>query len=109
MIDNIVDNKEDNILIKKYEKMYYNDLNTLNNIFKDYKEENKPEYIKDMVEIYLTKIKPVAENIRNLKYKYTGINYNEDDDTYTLIEEPYTISQIEYGDSQENKIISFVR
>ena len=32
-----------------------------------------------------------SRNILKLEYD----NYNEDDDTYTLIEEPYTISQIE--------------
>jgi hypothetical protein len=77
-------------------------------IFKDYKDENKPEYIKDMVELYITKIKPVAENIRNLKYIYTGIDYNEKDDTYSLIEKPYTINDMELGVNQRNTIISFV-
>lgn len=108
-ITNIVNNKEDQFLLKKYENMYYNDINTLNNIYKEFEEENKPEYIKDMVELYITKIKPVTDNIRNLKYKYTGIDYNEDDDTYTLIEEPYMISDIEYSDGPKNTIISFVK
>jgi hypothetical protein len=108
IINNIVNNKEDQLLLKKYEKTLYNDIHTLNMIFKDYKDENKPEYIKDMVELYITKIKPVAENIRNLKYIYTGIDYNEKDDTYSLIEKPYTINDMELGVNQRNTIISFV-
>jgi hypothetical protein len=109
IINNIANNKEDQILMKKYEKMYYNNINILNNIYKDYKTDNKPEYIKNMVELYIEKIKPLAENIRKLKYLYTGIDDNEEDDTYKLIEKPYTINQMEFITGQKNTIISFVQ
>jgi len=95
----LTNNKENQKTIKILNEALYNDLNTLKKIYSDYLKDNKIELIKDMVEVYLTKIKPEAEEIRNLTYMYTGIE-NDDDGMYRLIEEPYTIDKMEISDEK---------
>ena len=60
----------------------------------------KPVYLKNMVELYVTKIKPQVTTIRELKYMYTSVEYNEDDDVYRLIELPFTRDKMELFDKK---------
>ena len=103
-INDFSNNKENQNLIKQLEKQLYMDINTLKQIYVDYLKDKKVELIKDMVELYLTKIKIQAEEIRKLTYMYTGIE--NDDGIYKLIEEPYTIDKMEIPD-EKSVIVSY--
>ena len=97
-ITNITHNKENEKLVKHIETMQHTDIHDLKQLYKTYVTDKNSEIIKDMVELYLTKIKPQSEEIRKLKYMYTGIE--NDDDIYTLVEEPYTIAAMEIPDEK---------
>ena len=64
-------------------------------LMKDFNTEQKEELINDAVELYKSKILPTADRIRNLKYAYNAVEYDEDKNTYHLIQNPYTIVQLE--------------
>ena len=68
---------------------------------------NKPEYIRDMTELFINKIHPNAERIRNLQYNYNSIE--ERDEEYHLIQKPYTFEQIEINYGDVPKIIKKIR
>ena len=103
-INDIKNNKEKEKTLNTIEETFEDDKYNLKNIYKEYLTEKKPEMIKDMVELYLTKLKPEAEEIRKLKYMYTGIE--KDEDIYTLIEEPYTLDKMEMSD-EKSVIVSY--
>jgi hypothetical protein len=96
-INNITNNKETQDTILLLTKVLYDDQSTLKQM---YKKDKKGEVFKDMVELYCTKIKPQTKLIRELNYVYTGIDYNEDDDTYKLIELPFTRDKMEMFDKK---------
>jgi len=95
-IDNITNNKEKQESILLLQKVLYNDIATLKQIYKD----KKAGAYKDMAELYCTKIKPQTKLIRELTYSYTGIDYDEDDDIFKLIELTFTKDKMEMFDKK---------
>lgn len=61
----------------------------------DYEKTNDIGFIKDSLDLYLSDIEPISKKIRELKYDQSTIE--KVDDVYHLIQEPYTISSLEYG------------
>ena len=71
--------------------------------------EKEPIYLKEATELYLNNIVKTATDIRKLKYIVNQVYKDEDNDTYHLIQEPYTQSQLQIlVPNTENKIISYV-
>ena len=58
-----------------------------------YDNEKKPEIARDMVELYISEIRPLVEDIRKLKYKYSGIETDKELH-YHLIQLPYTLPEL---------------
>ena len=89
------------------------EIDELKQIYNEYKLDEKPAFIRSIVEKYLTKILPLTEQIRKIKYGYYEIEKgdevieafktegddvaNEDDGkaVYTLVANPYRFEQIE--------------
>jgi len=72
-------------------------------IIKEYKEQNA---INDAVELYISSIQPTAERLRNIKYVYNTVEYNPDTEIHTLIQEPYTLSQLETHVGVETVVVA---
>jgi hypothetical protein len=116
-INNIINNKETLLTIQKLEKSLHENIYEIKKIYKDYLIDNKSKMINDMVEIYISKIKPITEELRNLKYMNTRVEHSEiikyiydlkvtDENIYRLVEEPYTIDKMEILDGK-NMIVSY--
>ena len=60
-----------------------------------YMKEEKSGFMKDALDIYLSEIQPITEKIHKLKYKYSAVE--KEGETNKLIEDPYTISSLEFG------------
>ena len=71
-----------------------------------FNEENNKQYINDAVNIYLTNLKPIFKNIMELKYKESIVYYNENDNTYNLIQQKYTQQSLEFT-YFDNKVLHF--
>lgn len=82
----------------------YEHKETLKKLNELYIKENTEEIIKEMVELYKNKILPNAERNRNLTYNYNNVDDNEDG-TYSLIQNPYTLFQLEMNNGNQEKII----
>jgi len=116
-INDIINNKETLQTIKQLEKTLYENIYEIKNIYKEYLVDNTSEMINDMVEIYITKIRPLVEEIRNLNYMNTRVEHSKkikymynvkasDENIYTLVEEPYTIDKMELAEGK-NMIVSY--
>ncbi len=63
--------------------------------------------MRDAVEIYINKLLPLLEKMMKLKYSKNEVIYNENDNTYHLIQNKYTFKDIEFNLGEE-KVVSFV-
>jgi len=78
-------------------------------IIKNYFEDNNGAYLRDANEVYISRIKPATERLRDIKYKQMGVEYDEEDDEYKLIQMATTLEDTEMilGDDDEyTKVIS---
>jgi hypothetical protein len=71
-----------------------------------FNKENNSQYIRDIANIYVTNLKPLLNKILNLKYKENSIHYDENTNTYNLIQNQYTIQSLEFTDFT-NKVINY--
>ena len=102
-------------LLSDAEVELLNEVDELKHLYKDYKDNGSQAYgsqaygsqayasqayLTEMIEKYITKILPLSETIRKLKYGYYEIEHDEDGIVATLVANPYRLEQIE----QEQKI-----
>lgn len=94
-------------LLNDYNTELAVEIDELKKIYAEYAlNPDQPAYLTDMIERYLTKILPLTENIRKIKYGYyvleeerlvesldTGYNY--ENIIYTLVANPYLFEQME--------------
>ena len=72
-------------------------------LLQQYHKTKDARIIKDVVTLYKTKVMPLVDTIRELKYKYIDMEYNEKDDTYTLEAKPYLIRDLETNTNEEDE------
>jgi len=104
----VVDNPVKKAELEKLQLEFYNNLDNFNLMIKQYNSTQNTQLIVDAVELYKNAIEPRANEIMNKKYVYNGVEYNEDDNTFHLIQLPITNENLEW-DLMENgqKVISF--
>ena len=93
--NNIVDNKERQAKLKEKIELSEIYIVQLKAAIKQFNESNDVNYVNDAVDIYNTSLKPLLKEIMNLKYRENMVWYNEDDNTYNLIQNRYTISNLQ--------------
>ena len=77
-------------------------------LIKNFEDSGDVGYLKDAVELYLSSIEETTKKIRNLKYVYNSIEYDETDNTHHLIQEQYMQTQLQIPiNGTLNKILSF--
>jgi hypothetical protein len=95
---NILNNSANLDKLKLANETLFQQREELRNLSKDYDETQRNAFIKEMVEKYVEFIQPLADNIRDLKYRKQQIECHDgstapcDDNNYHLIQEPYTIA-----------------
>lgn len=98
----VVNNTDNKVHLETAQTSFFIEKEQLKNLGKKYNETGKQNIIIDMVEKYISEIEPLTERIRELKYKYvtvecddgTSVPCNENDEIY-LIEQPYTLKDLE--------------
>jgi len=97
-------NKAD-IISKMY--IFYNKVDMIKTTIKEFDETNNVQLIKDVISLYRTELEPLLMELRDLKYKYQAIEYNERDNTYCLKRKIYTMKELVYT-FDEPKVLSFI-
>lgn len=104
---NIVDNVEKKEELKKLNLEFYNNLDNFNAMVKQYSSTQNTQFIIDAVELYTTTMQPRINEILKNTYSYNGVEYNEDDNTFHLIQIPVSIEDHEWDISEHGqKIVS---
>jgi hypothetical protein len=93
--NNVADNKERNDKLNESIEMSEIYIVQLKESIKQFNETNDIHYVNDALEIYNTNLKPLLKEIMNLKYRENMVWYNEDENTYHLIQNKYTISDMQ--------------
>lgn len=113
---NIVSNSPNKTQLNKAQGQFYIEKQELTNLGKQYEETEKPSIIRDMVEKYVSVIEPLTEEIRRLKYKYVELECEngssapcKQDETVRLVEEVYTLYDLETDTSDKTGILSYVK
>jgi hypothetical protein len=100
----IVDNKEKNQLLVKEIELIFGFISSIKDSIKQFNDTNNTQYVNDAVTIYLNSLKPSANKLLNLKYKENTVWYDEDTNEYKLMQNKYTIRDIEFNTGEENVI-----
>tara|TARA_B100001094_G_scaffold202426_1_gene196334 strand:+ start:40 stop:942 length:903 start_codon:yes stop_codon:yes gene_type:complete len=91
-----LNNKLDNILLKQKIKL------------ERFKKGQNTKLVKELVEEYSKDLIPLLDNLRNMKYEYTNVNYNKQTDKYVLSQKEILTDSLEtfVGDDKP-KVINY--
>jgi len=93
---NIINNKEKKQELKKKTAAFFLEVDNFKKMISDYEKTQDVQYVSDAIELYINSILPTTTELRNLKYAYSAVEYNEDDNTYSLIQKPITLEELEW-------------
>jgi hypothetical protein len=102
----ITDNAEKNIELKESLEQSYILIEEIKQSMRLYNQTENTQYVKDSVDIYITKLQPLLRKIMALKYKQSFVYYDIDKNTFHLIQNKTTIKSMEYS-SFVDKVIAY--
>jgi hypothetical protein len=102
----VTDNKKNEETIKKLEEETYILINDIKQTIKNYNSTNDLQFVRDSIEIYINQLEPKLKELMRVKYRSNLVEYNEDDNTYHLIQKKYTILDLE-DNYVKPEVISF--
>jgi hypothetical protein len=105
---NIIDNDEKKTELEKLQLEFYNNLDNFNSMVNQYKEKQNTQLIIEAIDLYVNTMQPRINELMNKKYAYNSVEYNEQDNTFHLIQIPITNEMLEW-DLTDNgqKVVSF--
>lgn len=102
----IVDNKEKTEELNEELVKQSALIQSIKDAMNNYELTGEVQYVKDIIHMYDTQLKPINHTIMDLKYKENYVWYNEDDGTYKLVQNKYGIKDIEHVIGN-NKVLNF--
>ena len=81
-------------------------IDKLRNTIDKYDKTDNLRYVDDAVTLYVNDLTPKIKQNNQLKYKVEYVEFNEYDDTYNLVQLPYTVEDMEA--SLDNKVVNLV-
>jgi hypothetical protein len=82
--------------LKIKELQRYQQIQNIRKLVDEYKKEGERAQLEQMVDVYVNGLQPLLKEIRDLKYAYVGMEYEEETDTNKLVEDVYTPETIEF-------------
>jgi hypothetical protein len=104
----IVENLSNKEEIKKLNNILFALIQNFKDLIKNYDETGQNQYLNDAANLYVNEIVKITQELQNLKYRIQYVYTDYTDDTYHLVQETYTPSQLQViVPGTENKIIEF--
>jgi hypothetical protein len=91
----ITDNPETKEKMREELEKSYLQIQEIKHSIANFNTTNDIQFIRDAVNIYITNLKPTLSKLLKLKYKENSIWYNENNNTYHLIQNKYSIKDME--------------
>jgi len=100
------DNKERNNVLKQKTVQSYEYIDQIKECMSNFNAENNSQFVMDAVHIYVNHLQPLLKEIMGLKYNNYLVEYDAKEDSYSLIQQKNTITQMSYV-LEEPKVIDF--
>jgi hypothetical protein len=104
--NSITDNLEKKTELKESITRSYFYIEEIRLSIKKFNEEDNTQYVRDAVNIYLNSLNPLFNKISGLKYKENTVYFNENDNTYNLMQRQYTSQSLEFT-YFNNKVLNY--
>jgi len=92
----IVDNDEKKEELKRLQLEFYAAKETFTSLIRQYETTSQLQFISDAMDVYINTMEPNVAAQLQKKYSYNAVEYNEDDNTYNLVQTPYSIGDLEW-------------
>jgi hypothetical protein len=106
---NIVDNDEKKETLKRLQIEFYNNIDYFNTLIKQFETSQNSQFIVDAVDLYVNTMQPRMTSILSNKYAYNAVEYNEDENTYHLIQIPIGIDDMELDFSEKGQKVDSLK
>ena len=91
---NIVSNLDNKSEIGIKMTIFYNKIALIKSTIDEFNETGQIQLIKDMISTYQTEFIPLLDELRDLKYQYMAMEYNNDTNTHTLVKKIFTLQDM---------------
>jgi len=105
----IINNKEKEEDLKRGQAKFFLVRDNYKKLLENFERTQDTQFVLEAVELYKNEIMPLVAKIQRDTYAYSAVEYNEDDDTYLLVQKPITIEQLEFDLSLKPPGIVFMR
>ena len=102
----VVNNSEKIKSVNRNTKEIYEMIDKIRNTIDKYEKTDNIRYVDDAVTLYVNDLTPKIKQNNQLKYKVEYVEFNDYDDTYNLVQLPYTVEDMEA--SLDNKVVNLV-
>ena len=102
----LTDSEETKIKLKNYIERSYEFIQQIKEAIHQFKITDDTQFVKDAVNVYITSLKPLLDETQKLKYKENMVWYNDNSNTYHLIQRKNNIISLQSGEN-DNKTIHF--
>ena len=94
---NIMHNKESEEDMKQLILVLFEAVNKNRELCEEYDKNKTIDNLKTVVENYRAIVEPNLLKVRNIKYSFCQVNFDEEDDTYSLVQYKVTPKQLEWN------------
>jgi hypothetical protein len=101
----ITDDPEKKLKLNEEVEKSYLLIEQIRTAIKNFNETNSIEFVRGAVEVYRDELRPVLNEILNLKYKENGVVFDESDNTYHLVQRAYSIKDLEMNNDKYETIV----
>ena len=91
---NIVSNLDNKSELSTKMIVFYNKITLIKSTIDEFSETGQIQLIKDMISTYQTELIPLVDELRDLKYQYMAMEYNNDTNTHTLVKKVFTLQDM---------------
>lgn len=94
---NILNNKESDEDMKQLILVLFEAVNKNQELCREYDKNKTIDNLKTVVENYRAIVEPNLLKVRNIKYSFCHVNFDEEEDTYSLVQYKVTPKQLEWN------------
>ena len=92
--DLVVNNLDKKNMIKETQKSIYNKIIEIKQLIKD--KDMNDQFLKDAVELHVNTLIPLLKKLNDMQYSEMYMEYNEDDETYFLVQQETRLNDLEF-------------
>ena len=100
----LTDNEETKLKLNESIERSYEYIQQIKDSITQFKTTDDVQFVRDAVNIYITNLKPILDEVQKLKYRENMVWYNGENNTYHLIQQKCTIKSLESGEDNTKTI-----